>query len=75
MKSKVSLQVDTDTLLRLISQLKLRGGTQDLSEAITSASNSRRATASPRPRDTTPGEGWTLPERRKFRYRLEDIAF
>ena len=29
----------------------------------------------PRPRDTTPGEGWTLPERRKFRYRLEDIAF
>ncbi len=29
----------------------------------------------PRPRDTTPGEGWTLPERRKFRYRLEDVAF
>jgi hypothetical protein len=26
-------------------------------------------------RDTTPGEGWTLPERRKFRFRLEDIAF
>lgn len=28
-----------------------------------------------RPRDTTPGEGWTLPERRKFRFRLEDVAF
>ncbi|WP_229259864.1 hypothetical protein [Duganella aquatilis] len=27
------------------------------------------------PRDTTPGEGWTLPERRKYRYRLEDVAF
>jgi hypothetical protein len=37
MKSKVGLQLDTDTLLRLISQLKLRGGTQDLSEVVTSA--------------------------------------
>ncbi|SDF96825.1 MULTISPECIES: hypothetical protein [unclassified Duganella] len=27
------------------------------------------------PRDTSPGEGWTLPERRKFRFRLEDVAF
>jgi hypothetical protein len=26
-------------------------------------------------RDPSPGEGWTLPERRKFRFRLEDIAF
>ncbi|MFA9217163.1 MAG: hypothetical protein ACEQSK_08665 [Sphingomonadaceae bacterium] len=26
-------------------------------------------------RDSTPGPGWNLPERRKFRYRLEDIAF
>ena len=30
--------------------------------------------ASP-PRDTTPGIGWHLPERRKFRFRLEDVAF
>ena len=37
MKSIVPLQVDTDTLLRLISQLKLRGGTQDISAAINSA--------------------------------------
>ncbi|MYN28128.1 hypothetical protein [Duganella levis] len=29
----------------------------------------------PRPRNTTPGEGWTLPERRKFRFRIEDVAF
>jgi hypothetical protein len=28
-----------------------------------------------RPRDTTPGEGWTLPGRRKFRFRLEDVGF
>lgn len=28
-----------------------------------------------RPRNTTPGEGWDLPERRKFRYRLEDVAY
>ncbi|MET0322024.1 MAG: hypothetical protein ABW069_14995 [Duganella sp.] len=27
------------------------------------------------PRDPTPGEGWTLPERRKFRFRLEDVAY
>jgi len=27
------------------------------------------------PRDPTPGEGWTLPERRKYRFRLEDVAF
>jgi hypothetical protein len=27
------------------------------------------------PRDTTPGPGWSLPERRKHRYRLEDVAF
>jgi hypothetical protein len=33
------------------------------------------AEAPPRPRDTTPGQGWTLPERRKFRFRLEDVAF
>lgn len=33
------------------------------------------APASPRPRDTSPGAGWELPERRKFRFRLEDVAF
>lgn len=27
------------------------------------------------PRDATPGEGWTLPERRSKRFRLEDVAF
>ena len=27
------------------------------------------------PRHVTPGEGWDLPERRKYRYRLEDVAF
>jgi hypothetical protein len=37
MKSTMTLQVDTDTLLRLISQLKIRGGTQDLSAVINSA--------------------------------------
>lgn len=33
------------------------------------------ATAPAIPRDTSPGEGWTLPERRKYRFRLEDVAF
>jgi len=28
-----------------------------------------------RPRNTSPGQGWTEPERRKFRFRLEDVAF
>lgn len=27
------------------------------------------------PRDAMPGQGWTLPERRKYRFRLEDVAF
>ena len=27
------------------------------------------------PRDTTPGQGWDLPERRKFRFRLGDVGF
>lgn len=26
-------------------------------------------------RDTTPAPGWTEPERRKYRYRIEDVAF
>jgi hypothetical protein len=33
----MSLQVDTDILLQLIGQLRVRGGSQDLSAAITSA--------------------------------------
>ena len=37
MKSTMTLQVPTDTLLKLIGQLRIRGGSQDLSEAITSA--------------------------------------
>jgi hypothetical protein len=31
--------------------------------------------APPPPRNTDPGQGWTEPERRKFRFRLEDVAF
>lgn len=31
--------------------------------------------AEPAPRDCSKGEGWVLPERRKFRFRLEDVAF
>ena len=27
------------------------------------------------PRDTTPRAGWNLPERRQFRFRIEDVAF
>ncbi len=37
MKSTVAVQVDTDTLLRLISQLQIRGGAQDVSAAVNSA--------------------------------------
>jgi hypothetical protein len=29
----------------------------------------------PAPRDSTPGPGWNLPERRRYRYRIEDVAF
>src|SRR5471032_2138244 len=31
--------------------------------------------SAPLPRNTDPGQGWTEPERRKFRFRLEDVAF
>ncbi|MQA23846.1 hypothetical protein GEV01_30455 [Rugamonas sp. FT103W] len=31
--------------------------------------------ASAPPRSTDPAPGWDLPERRKFRYRLEDVAY
>lgn len=37
MKSTISLQIDTPLLLRLISQLQIRGGTQDVSDVIGSA--------------------------------------
>lgn len=37
MKSTMSLHIETDTLLRLIAHLKLRGGTQDISQTINSA--------------------------------------
>jgi hypothetical protein len=37
MKSTTTLQVDTDVLLKLVRQLHIRGGAQDLSEAVTSA--------------------------------------
>lgn len=39
MKSTTSLQVDTHILLKLIEQLRRRGGTQDLTEVISSAIN------------------------------------
>ena len=40
--------------------------------AAAPAAPSTPATA---PRDPSPGLGWTEPERRKFRFRLEDVAF
>lgn len=36
------------------------------------AAQAEQATPS---RDAMPGQGWTQPERRKFRFRLEDVAF
>lgn len=29
----------------------------------------------PPPRNPAPGQGWDLPERRHFRFRMEDVAF
>ena len=49
-----------------------------LTAALQSLNRPPAAQATPpavAPRDTTPGPGWNLPERRKFRYRLEDVAF
>ncbi|NVD72228.1 hypothetical protein HUX88_16960 [Duganella sp. BJB1802] len=48
-----------------------------LSTASAPASPAPQATppASTPPRDTNSEPGWDLPERRKFRYRLEDVAY
>ncbi|WP_235923105.1 hypothetical protein [Rugamonas aquatica] len=46
--------------------------------AATPAASSNAAhmpAAQPAPRDTTPAQGLTEPERRKYRFRLEDVAF
>lgn len=32
-------------------------------------------TLPPAPRDCAPAPGWNLPERRQYRYRIEDVAF
>jgi hypothetical protein len=40
-----------------------------------SNSNPLSSALPPRPRDTTPGQGWNLPARRKFRFRLEGVGF
>ena len=37
MNTTMTVQVPTDTLLQLIEKLRRRGGTQDISEAITTA--------------------------------------
>lgn len=55
MKSTVTQQLDTDTILR-----------NPLVEP-------RRAQL--RARAAAPGQGWDLPERRKLRCRLEDVAY
>ncbi|MYM98365.1 hypothetical protein [Duganella vulcania] len=48
-----------------------------LAAASTPASPAPQATppASTPPRDTNSEPGWDLPERRKFRYRLEDVGY
>jgi hypothetical protein len=120
MKSTMTLQVPTDTLLawtdlyirrpedkqfkpacRLRHEIaeqgkRLRAATQSITPVIADATTLAliaalqaqtqtnapvpapappAQTTPPPPRDTTPGEGWTLPERRKFRFRLEDVAY
>ena len=121
MNTTMTVQLPTDTLLKLIEKLRRRGGSQDLSEAMTKAIEfwledpakfvpgtdpeglhgyqwktlflpegtapapiaaapmpaalpAPPSTATP-PRNTDSAPGWELPERRKFRYRLEDVAY
>lgn len=60
--------VSDSTIIALLAtlQAQLQGGVPAASVV---------APAPAQPRDPTPGEGWDLPERRKFRYRLEDVAY
>ncbi|OEZ63166.1 hypothetical protein [Duganella sp. HH105] len=46
-----------------------------LPAAVAMPSDPSTAPAPSVPRNVTPGQGWTEPERRKFRFRLEDVAF
>jgi hypothetical protein len=74
MNTTMSVQLPTDTLLKLIEKLRRRGGSQDLSASASSAPPVPPPANSPlRNADHEPG--WDLPERRKFRYRLEDVAY
>jgi hypothetical protein len=50
------------TVLALIAALQMQAQTPTLPAPVA-------------PRDPTPGVGWDQPERRKFRFRLEDVAF
>ena len=89
MESTVSLPLHSSTLSRLVAHLRQdNGGPQDLADAISHAVNSwisaREAKIpapvvqlppAPAPRNVPPGPGWNLPERRKFRFRIEDVAF
>jgi len=74
MKSTVAVQVDTDTMLRLISHLKVRGGAQDVSEA---ARRPRSALYLRNPGRRVPASrrGWGLTGAPQIPLRLEDVAF
>jgi hypothetical protein len=58
------------TTLALIAALHA----QTLAQAPSPAPAQSIVAPSP-PRERTPGEGWDLPERRKYRFRIEDVAF
>jgi len=64
------------TTLALIAALQTQAQTQMNAPvpALAAPAAPSQAT-SPPPRDTTPGQGWNLPERRKYRFRLEDVAY
>jgi hypothetical protein len=77
MKSTMSLQIDTEVLLPAVASAPALPENAIIALLTTMQAQLQACAPSApvRPRATTPGEVWDLPERRNFRYRLEDVAF
>ncbi len=74
MFTTVSVQLPHPVLLQLIAHLEKHGGPQDLSATLPPAPASGPSQP-PKPRQVEAGPEWSLPERRKYRFRMEDIAY
>jgi hypothetical protein len=73
--SDLSVKRPGDKHFRLACVLRRELAALSPPAAQTGAVDSQQANAPSTPRDPTPGIGWTQPERRKLRFRIEDVGF